>query len=590
LKAFNANIPPRTSEWLKKKFSPVSRFETANDKMFNDFGIKQFFGSQEEYELFKETIYLTEKIEKEADRTEYGDFQTNSGLAKSVTLFLKEKGLEPDIIVEPTCGQGNFIIAALQSFPNAEKVIAVEIYKPYIWETKFNIVDFYIENPRNKKPEIEIHHFNVFDFAFHAIAKQYSNREVLVIGNPPWVTNAKLSTLESGNLPPKSNFKKHAGLDAITGKGNFDIGESVSLMMFDAFQHSTGHFAFLVKIAVIRNVVFDQKQRGYKIAAFQKLNIDSRKEFNVSVGAALLFCKFNSGPEYACREYDFYDSNKCVLEFGWVNDKFVSDTGLYKGTSDIDGMCPVEWRQGIKHDLSSIMELERANGHFVNGLKQEADLEEDLVYAVLKSSDLKEPVIAQTRKYTIITQKKIGQDTSFIREKFPKTFAYLHANKPLFDLRKSGIYDNKPDFSIFGIGDYSFSPFKIAISGLYKTFSFSLVLPIANKPVMLDDTCYLLGFGNLEFAAYTLILLNSDKTRAFLQSITFLDAKRIFTKGILMRIDLYKLATLFSETALRQEIHSLNEKYDLQISPGKWGEYLESLKPGPVTRQMDLFA
>jgi hypothetical protein len=283
-----------------------------------------------------------------------------------------------------------------------------------------------------------------------------------------------------------------------------------------------------------------------KIADLQKLTIDSKKEFNVSVEASLLYCKLNQTAEFECEEFDFYNPLKLVNRFGWVNEKFVSSIELYKLSNDIDGVSPFMWRQGIKHDCSSIMEFDRENGHFINGLQHKVNLEEDLVYGLLKSSDLKETVIDKTRKFTIITQKKVGQDTSFIKKEFPKTFTYLYKNKSQFDLRKSSIYNNKPDYSIFGIGDYSFTPFKVAISGLYKNYSFNLVLPQNDKPIMLDDTCYLLGFDNLEFAAYTLILLNSEKSKELLQAITFSDAKRTFTKDILMRIDLLKLAFAIS--------------------------------------------
>ena len=44
---------------------------------------------------------------------------------------------------------------------------------------------------------------------------------------------------------------------------------------------------------------------------------------------------------------------------------------------------------------------------------------------------------------------------------------------------------------------------------------------------MLDDTCYLLAFDDIDFAAYTLIVLNSLEARNFLESITFLDAKEL---------------------------------------------------------------
>ena len=44
---------------------------------------------------------------------------------------------------------------------------------------------------------------------------------ILVIGNPPWVTNSAMGLLGGSNLPSKSNFQRLRGLDAITGKSNF---------------------------------------------------------------------------------------------------------------------------------------------------------------------------------------------------------------------------------------------------------------------------------------------------------------------------------------------------------------------------------
>lgn len=579
MKIFDANINEQVSDFFRKKLNRTTTLRTANQKMIEACGIKHFFDCEEELEALKVIISATESLVEEPDRAEYGDFQTNSTLADNVTNFLRQTGSDPKIIIEPTCGKGNFLLASLRTFKNIDRIFAVEIYKPYVWETKFNILQFFIENPNSKIPEIEIRHFNVFDFDFKKISKEHLTEEILVIGNPPWVTNSKLSSLASANLPTKSNFKNHSGLDAMTGKGNFDIGEYITLMMFDAFQYSKGHFAFLVKNSVIKNVLFDQRQRNYKIGDLQKLTIDSKKEFNVSVEASLLYCKINETPEFICKEFDFYNNTKLVNQFGWVKDKFVSDIERYKHSNDIDGLCPFEWRQGIKHDCSSIMELDRVNGHFINGLQQEVSLEEDLVFGVLKSSDLKQIVINDTRKFTIVTQKKVGQDTSFIKTEFPKTYSYLLKHKSQFDLRKSSIYNNKPAFSIFGIGDYSFSPFKISISGLYKNYFFNLVLPQNGKPIMLDDTCYLLGFDKLEFAAYTLVLLNSDKTKELLQAITFSDAKRTFTKDILMRIDILKLAMQFSGHKIKDELDKINKLYDLNIKLDNWDEFIKTMRP-----------
>ena len=398
-----------------------------------------------------------------------------------------------------------------------------------------------------------------------------------------------MGSLNSDNLPKKRNFKNHSGLDAMTGKGNFDIAEFITLMMIETFQKINGNVALLVKNSVVKNILFDQVNKKYPISELEKLCIDSKKEFNVSVEACLFSCNLNSEIEFECSEFDFYSQNELRTErrkdqrkakrFGWFNGKFVSNIDTYIDTKDIDGESPFVWRQGLKHDCSSIMELDKVNGHFVNGLNEEVKLEDGLVYGLLKSSDLKNTVINQTRKFTIVTQKKVGQETNYIKIDYPKTYQYLTEHQENFSARKSSIYNNKPPFSIFGIGDYSFKPYKVAISGLYKTFHFTLILPQNDKPVMLDDTCYLIGFDKIEFAVYSLILLNSDTTVQLLQSVTFSDAKRTFTKDVLMRIDLVELAKRIDKAVLQSELETLNEKYNLNLTLNFWDNFIDEMTP-----------
>ena len=589
MKVFEANITHQVSDYLNDILKNVVTIEKANQKMYKAFGFIHFFDNEEDLQILKETISISQNIVSEPDRAEYGDFQTNTDLANKVALHLTTKNVSPEIVIEPTCGKGNFIVASLKQFDSVKKVFGIEIYKPYVWESKFNIIDFYLNNPTENKPEILIIHSSVFDFDFKTIAKENGTKEILIIGNPPWVTNSKLGSLNSSNLPKKTNFKNHNGLDAMTGKGNFDIAEFITLMMIETFQHQKGNIALLVKNTVIKNIVFDQFSKKYNISEIEKYCIDSKKEFNVSVEASLYYCKLNSNPFFECAEFDFYNNSKAKLNFGWLSDKFVSNIDTYSIAEQIDGKCPFEWRQGIKHDCSSIMELDKVNGHFVNGLKEEIKLENDLVYGILKSSDLKNTVIKETRKHTIITQKKVGQETNYIKYDFPKTFQYLSEHQDAFNARKSSIYNNKPPFSIFGIGDYSFKPYKVAISGLYKTFHFTLVLPQNEKPVMLDDTCYMLGFDKLEFAVYSLVLLNSETTVQFLQSITFADAKRTFTKDVLMRIDLLELSQIIDKSVLQKELNYINEIYNFNLTLDLWCDFINKMKP-IENGQMELFA
>ena len=67
-------------------------------------------------------------------KVEYGDFQTPVELAEKICCKLVELGVNPDVIIEPTCGTGNFIKTSAQSFKSARKIIGIEINPNYINE------------------------------------------------------------------------------------------------------------------------------------------------------------------------------------------------------------------------------------------------------------------------------------------------------------------------------------------------------------------------------------------------------------------------------------------------------------------------
>jgi 16S rRNA A1518/A1519 N6-dimethyltransferase RsmA/KsgA/DIM1 with predicted DNA glycosylase/AP lyase activity len=576
-------------DFMNRILLDIESYQAANDILYQQFGIKNFFLSVDELNFIRDSLNGTNKLTQRENKAEYGDFQTNANLADRVAVIVSKKNVHPDIIIEPTCGTGNFIIASLKIFKDAKVVFGIEIYKQYTWECKFNIIDYYLNNPQDIKSDIHIIHADVFDYKFDSISKEYRNDDILIIGNPPWVTNSMLGELESSNIPRKSNFKNQNGIEAITGKGNFDIAEYITTSLIKTFQDSKTTMALLVKNAVIKNIVYEQNRAHYSMSSIEQYRIDSKKEFQVSVEASLFYAQLQSKSQYFCTELDLYTNSLCSCkQFGWVDQKFVSDINNYAATSDVDGECQFVWRQGMKHDCSSIMELERDdNDIYKNALNEVFPLEKELVYGLLKSSDIKSQIIDKPRKYTIVTQQTIGQDTCYIKQEYPMIYKYLYGHLAFFKNRKSSIYNNKPLFSIFGIGNYSFAPYKIGISGLYKQLNFALIMPDNGKPIMLDDTCYFIGFNRIDYAIFTLILLTSDKSHTFLQSITFSDAKRPFTKDILMRIDIYKIAISYPKSYIIKRLTELSNCYELDVTMNTWNDFLNELLP-KVNQQMKL--
>lgn len=105
-------------------------------------------------------------------------------------------------------------------------------------------------------------------------------------------------------------------------------------------------------------------------------------------------------------------------------------------TDDFDGHCCFEWRQGVKHDCSKIMELTLKDGLLQNGRKETVCIEDDIVFPLVKSSMFKAPVISSFSKYVIVTQRKAREETASLEQKLPQTWAYLSRNKELFEKRK----------------------------------------------------------------------------------------------------------------------------------------------------------
>jgi hypothetical protein len=97
-------------------------------------------------------------------------------------------------------------------------------------------------------------------------------------------------------------------------------------------------------------------------------------------------------------------------------------------------------------------------------------------------------------------------------------------------------------FSIFGVGNYSFTPWKVAISGLYKEISFSAIGNLDGNPIMVDDTCYFIPCESEEEAIFIAGLLNSEACINFIKSLVFFDSKRPVTIDTLKRVDIKKLA------------------------------------------------
>jgi hypothetical protein len=490
-------------------------------------------------------------------KLEYGDYQTPDELASHVCRVLGRFGIRPKSLVEPTCGVGGFLKAGVENFLDLEVVKGFEVNQQYIDAAKQSLGGV------STKADVSVNHADFFQADWSAIVKKLPE-PILFLGNPPWVTNAALGMIGGSNLPTKSNFQGHAGLDAVTGKGNFDISEYMLIRLCEELQGKEATLAMLCKTAVARKVMAYCWRRDLQMGKCQIFPIDAMRNFGAAVEACLFVGSFNCrSKDRSCLIYnDLATSQVHTRHMGYKDGSIVSDVEKYERWSFLRGKSNYTWRSGVKHDCAKVMEFAEKDGRLVNGLGESVQIEETFLFTLLKSSAVAGSVKGGKRK-VLVTQKNVGDETSPIAQVAPRTWDYLLAHADLLDKRASIIYRKRPRFCVFGVGEYSFAPWKVVISGFYRKLEFRVVGPDDGRPVMLDDTAYFLSCSSEPEARLFADLLNSDESRGLLSSLIFWDSKRPITVEVLSHISLEKLALHLGRQG---ELSAVSNQLDLSCS------------------------
>jgi len=439
-------------------------------------------------------------------------------------------------MLEPTCGLGSFLFAGLDEFESIQKAVGADINADYIERAQA------ILRGREDADRVNLVQADFFSTDWKRVLAELPE-PILVLGNPPWVTNAHLGALGSRNLPSKSNFQKHSGLDALTGKANFDISEWMLIRLLEGMNGRRGTLAMLCKSSTARKTLCYAWKNGIALEESAIYGIDADLHFDAAVDAALLVAHCRPGVhDQVAKVYRHLRETREERVIGYEDQMLLADIAAYQRWKHLCGCETRKWRSGIKHDCAKVMELRREGQKYRNGFGQLVELEDTYVYPMLKSSNVAKGGTRSQSRVMIVTQKTVGEHTNHIQEDAPATWAYLESRADVLSKRASSIYRGRPIFSVFGVGDYTFAPWKVAISGFYKKLAFVTVGPVNGKPVVLDDTSYFLPCQTKEQADYLASLLNSPTAQSFYRAFVFWDSKRPITAELLRRLDLRRLA------------------------------------------------
>lgn len=468
---------------------------------------------------------------KTKEKVQFGDFQTPLPLAREVCALLRSIMGSPTSLLEPTCGKGTFLLAALESFPEVRIARGFDCNPQYVEAARRTLLD---------RPQVQIEVADFFTLAWDRLLSELPE-PILVVGNPPWVTNATQGAIEGTNLPEKRNVDRLRGIEALTGCANFDVSEAILREIVRRLEGRVATVALLCKTSVARRVLAACWKGKTPLEEARFYRIDASEAFGVSVNAGLLMLRLRPDASVSeCEVFDSFSSPRPVSTFGKAGDLIVADLATYTSLSFLHTPGLVGWRSGVKHDCRRVFELEARADAFVNGFGERVDIEREVVFPLLKSSDIVHG--RAPRRFILLPHRSMRASPRELKERAPAAWHYLQSHATILERRRSAIYRKRPPFSIFGIGPYSLTDWKVAVAGLSKELKFAKIGPYKGRPVVLDDTCYLFPCQSRQECEVLHDLVSSGPAVAFWSSLLFWDAKRPITAKLLNLLDLARLA------------------------------------------------
>lgn len=197
------------------------------------------------------------------------------------------------------------------------------------------------------------------------------------------------------------------------------------------------------------------------------------------------------------------------------------------------GECAHVIRHGVKDDAAAVFDLDRDDL---------ADLEPNLVYPHLKSRHVRRWGTTG-HDLRLVPQRKAGEDNEAeLRKRLPRTYAYLESHREHLESRSSTWLDAGPFYSVFGLGPYTWKPYKVVWCRLGFRPAFAVVSTaddpdLGEKPVLPGDHYMFVATDDRREAHVLCALLNSAPYRRTLRDVAG-DGKASLSKAVVSRLHL----------------------------------------------------
>lgn len=398
-----------------------------------------------------------------------------------------------------------------------------------------------------------------------------------IVGNPPWVNWENLpDRYRERTMPLWQHYglfpKFESGMQTILGSAKYDISMLFTYVSADRYLRENGRLGFVLSQTLFKTAGSGAGFRRFTLPQSMPLRIShvddmvALKPFQGATNRTATVVIAKGAPTEYPLEYDVWTPSKggpklripfdadyetvqarvAIREeyaepvdpsdrnSGWITlpRRARSVLSKLRGQSDYVG------RKGVYASINGVFWLHvqgRRPGHGLiakNAPEQskikvqslQTSLEEELVFPLVRGRDVARWSVVS--EMSILVTHKEGMRLKAISERemqtdYPKTWSYLVRFKK--QLLKTGLYrrfckEGDPFYSMFDIGDYTFSQHKCLIREIAGGLTCGVCGMIGGKPVIPDHKLVVVATDTDDEAHYLCAVLNSLLSRAFVEA------------------------------------------------------------------------
>lgn len=639
-------IPPRKQP---RNIFPHSWFTINNPSLVRFFDMVQSY-----VEVFAEDLDkvesndllkpLFEDIFPRKLRHLLGEYYTPRYLAECILETLPTTDFDEKIILDPACGSGIFLMACIRQRKKSLKsqgvnsavildtitssIIGIDINPIAVISARFSYIlavkELILEENRRTinipvffADSVQVSGINEKFGSDRFLTPLFGNIDVL-IGNPPWISWGHLTddlrTKWKEKYVEEYNLLQYSGKFARLGHSNDDISIPFVWVSMNKYLKQDGIAGFVLKRTLL-------KGPSGKLFRSMKISKTGQKIREISVHSIHDWGNFEPfgkgiGAETSTVVMQLDKPNKFPVKYTiWEptsdmaltpNSSFQDVSGFLKyhetGLAPLDespdapwiesdyallalGQCSYDIRHGAKDDLKSVFEIPHSK------IK---DLEPDFIYPYLKSRDIVRWGTL-SNSYRIVPQKKSGENNEiFLQNNLPLTYNYLLDNRLILEKRKSTWLKTGPFYSVFGVGKYTWSKYKVIWCRLSFRPEFCVISTendsiLGEKALIPGDHFMFIPFDNKEGAHAICALLNSTPYIETLGGISH-KSKSALSKKVVSSLSLPQFSEIVSGKELANlslQAHRLVGKTIKSDIPASRREYREPVAVRDIQSSID---